>query len=301
MTTFAFDLSPLKDQLVSIMKDCMKVARSEMTRAVDDPQIRSPKSNDEHMSFLRDQILENATVLLPIIDPEAMNHCKGRPEFYLIVCGVSPRIKASVLYGHPSDKKKVELVYSNGSSTPISALKKLLDVTMQLVQTHVFDAKNLEDGFAVKIASGGYMKREYNSPDSLGDAVFWGKSPDPTPILGFENHFFSRANSSDEGIQFRAVNDPTNGNKIYNAASKGEGLGVSGHYDTDGPFVVFPPSRDANGGCGRPVQATKRDGFTGTDGGLNASFNGFSSNGMFNGFQYTNKSFDNGVRATGWA
>ncbi|KAI6805640.1 hypothetical protein KC332_g13546 [Hortaea werneckii] len=289
MTTFAFDLSPLKDQLVSIMKDCMKVARSEMTRAVDDPQIRSPKSNEEHMSFLRDQILENATVLLPIIDSEAMNQCKGKPEFYLIVCGVSPRIKASVLYGHPADKKKVELVYSNGSSTPISALKKLLDVTMQLVQTHVFDAKNLEDGFAVKIAGGGYFKREYNSPDALGDAIFWGKSPDPSPMPGFDNRFYSRSNTGDE-----------NGNKIYGAAAKGEGLAVPGHYDVDSPFVVFPPSRDMNGGAGRPVQATKRDGFMGANGGLNASFNGFSTNGMFNGVQYTNKSFDNGVRATGW-
>ncbi|KAI6800679.1 hypothetical protein KC363_g6885 [Hortaea werneckii] len=289
MTTFAFDLSPLKDQLVSIMKDCMKVARSEMTRAVDDPQIRSPKSNDENMSFLRDQILENATALLPIIDSEAMNHCQGKPEFYLIVCGISPRIKASVLYGHPADKKKVELVYSNGSSTPISALKKLLDVTMQLVQTHVFDAKNLEDGFAVKIAGGGYFKREYNSPDALGDAIFWGKSPDPSPMPGFDNRFYSRPNTGDE-----------NGNKIYGAAAKGEGLGVPGHYDVDSPFVVFPPSRGMNGGAGRPVQATKRDGFVGTDGGLNASFNGFSTNGMFNGVQYTNKSFDNGVRATEW-
>ena len=227
-----------------------------------------------------------------------MNYHKGKPEFYLIVCGVSPRIKASVLYGHPSNKKKVELVYSNGSSTPISALKKLLDVTMQLVQTHVFDARNLEDGFAVKIAGGGYMKREYNSPDALGDAIFWGVSPDPSPMPGFDRHFFSRPNTSDEGIQFRA---PMNGNRIYDAASKGEGLGVSGHYDTDGPFIVFPPSRDVNGGTGRPAKATKRDGFAGTDGGLNASFNGFSSNGMFNGVQYTNKSFDNGVRATGWA
>ncbi|KAI7309339.1 hypothetical protein KC315_g13041 [Hortaea werneckii] len=289
MTTFAFDLSPLKDQLVLIMKDCMKVARSEMTRAVDDPQIRSPKSNDEHMSFLRDQILENATVLLPIIDPEAMNHCKGKPEFYLIVCGVSPRIKASVLYGHPSDKKKVELVYSNGSSTPISALKKLLDVTMQLVQTHIFDAKNLEDGFAVKTAGGGYMKREYTSPDALRDAVFWGKSPDPSPMPGFDHRFFSRPNTSDE-----------KGSKIYGAALNGEGLGFSAQYDTESPFVVFPPSRDVNGGTGRPAQATKRDGFASMNGGLNASFNGFSGNGMFNGVQYTNKSFDNGVRATAW-
>ncbi|RMY60786.1 hypothetical protein D0863_11487 [Hortaea werneckii] len=289
MTTFAFDLSPLKEQLVQIMKDCMKVARSEMTRAVDDPQIRSPKSNDEHMSFLRDQILDNATVLLPIIDPEAINHLKGKPEFYLIVCGVSPRIKASVLYGHPADKKKVELVYSNGSSTPISALKKLLDVTMQLVQTHVFEAKNLEDGFAVKIAGGGYMRREYTSPDALGDAMFWGVSPEPSILPGFDNRSFTRPTTSEE-----------KGSKIYGAAPKGEGLGVSGHYDGDSPFVVFPPSRDMNGGTGQPVQATKRDGFVGTNGGLNASFNGFSANGMFNGVQYTNKSFDSGVRATGW-
>ncbi|KAI7348353.1 hypothetical protein D0864_12784 [Hortaea werneckii] len=284
MTTFAFDLSPLKEQLVQIMKDCMKVARSEMTRAVDDPQIRSPKSNDEHMSFLRDQILENATVLLPIIDPEAINHLKGKPEFYLIVCGVSPRIKASVLYGHPADKKKVELVYSNGSSTPISALKKLLDVTMQLVQTHVFEAKNLEDGFAVKIAGGGYMRREYTSPDALGDAMFWGVSPEPGILPGFDNRSFTRPTTSEE-----------KGSKIYGAAPKGEGLGVSGHYDIDSPFVVFPPPSP-----GRPVRATKRDGFAGTNGGPNASFNGFSANGMFNGVQYTNKSFDNGVRATGW-
>ncbi|GAB1725919.1 hypothetical protein NU195Hw_g2641t1 [Hortaea werneckii] len=289
MTTFAFDLSPLKEQLVSIMKDCMKVARSEMTRAVDDPQIRSTKSNDEHMTFLRDQILENATVLLPFIDPEATDHTKAKSEFYLIICGVSPRIKASVLYGHPSSKKKAELVYSNGSSTPISALKKLLDVTMQLVQTHVFEAKNLEDGFAVKIAGGGYMKREYNSPDALSDAIFWGKSPDPNPMSGFDNRSFTRPSTGEE-----------KGSKIYGAAPQGEGLGVSGHYNFDSPFVVFPPSRDGNGGTGRPVQATKRDGFAGMNGGLNASFNGFSNNGTFNGFQYSNKSFDNGVRATGW-
>jgi len=55
--TFSFDLTPLTVQLTTIMRECMDIARKQVTAAVGEVQPPSPTPVENDIAGLRDSIL----------------------------------------------------------------------------------------------------------------------------------------------------------------------------------------------------------------------------------------------------
>lgn len=151
-------------------------------------------------------ITDNAAVLLPVLNPEAAMDGTTKSEMFVVMYGLTPAITACVVYGQASKKKKTELVFGDCSSTHMNALKKLLTVTMQLVQTHVFDPKNIEQGHAVSIAGGGYMIKD-SSPNPE-DHKFRLDSATLQAMSGDKPSASTKSTLSDESTRTNAGNDP---------------------------------------------------------------------------------------------
>ena len=250
-------------------------------------------------------------MLLPILKPEligsptsSLKHYPAKPELFVVLSGASPSVTAYVMYGYASTPKKVKLFFSEASANKMSALKKLLGVTMTLVQTHIFDNnKNAEEGHAVKVVGGGYMASEQKlSPPSVDDAKFWNSSAEPSPTISFQ----SKASSSDDVIQTGGRSGAST--VMNNGKGYAQGLGLKGSFLKAYGFQHNGSYHsNGTGGNGNTSKndVPRNDNFYGTDPRVCASFNGSSSSQRKSSFcvapKSMNKSFDGSVKTNGWA
>ncbi|KAK5132477.1 hypothetical protein LTR08_009023 [Meristemomyces frigidus] len=203
--TFTIDPTPLKDQILKMIESCMEAALQQ-TKAVLDGVPQSPppsiKVVHKELTGLRDQIMANAALLLPILRPETNTAASGRnmamPELYVITSGVEPSLRALVVYGYHGDVNMTKFMYGDKASTATEALENLLAVTMALTYQE-FDDKNYDEAFAVSVKGGGYITAAPKaSPIMREDALFWGSSTVPSPEFPTNASFRSVDSSESE-------------------------------------------------------------------------------------------------------
>ncbi|KAK4550625.1 hypothetical protein LTR36_000204 [Oleoguttula mirabilis] len=228
---FTIDPSPIKEQLIAMMESCMEAARKQTKAAVEDiPQAPAVTVSGNEIAGLREQILTNATLLLPILQPEAMvalttssRYATSIPKLYVVISGAAPSIRAYVMHGKDASAKKTKFIFADKGVTATEALDKLFAVTTRLVETHILDDKNIRTGFAVNIGGGGYITNApQSSPIAPEDVVFWGSSAEPSPTLPAHISLKSNASSSGgEHIHLGVKNPSVNGSFNMDGSSQG--------------------------------------------------------------------------------
>lgn len=157
----------------------------------------------------------NATLLLPVLQPEAMitSVTAGRttlslPKLHVIVSGSMSSARALVMHGRDATSKKTKFLFADKGANATEALENLLDVTMHLIRTNSLDDTCVPGAVAVKAAGGGYISLPKASPSSAEDVMFWGNSAETSPIFPTNVSFKSTASSNNSDHVYLNVNNP---------------------------------------------------------------------------------------------
>lgn len=143
--------------------------------------------------LLTPQPTDNAYLLLPIVRPDLSwelhlpGHAANAARLQVITHGITPFIKASVMFGRPACISKTTIVESAPATTAGEALTKLLNATMELVAMHT---RFLEDScthlnIATVSVDGGslYKCSPKTSPLASDDEMWWGNSKKKSPSV----------------------------------------------------------------------------------------------------------------------
>ncbi|KAK1086365.1 hypothetical protein LTR33_001601 [Friedmanniomyces endolithicus] len=196
LPTLAFDLSSISAQLTALLKSCIdKVCEAAKVEA-DNERALAIKVEGNDIEGLREQILANATILLPLLRPDAIMTItvNGRreafqPKLHVIVSGHSSDeeayTQAYVVYDQDGTPKKAKFLYTQEPSvTAAGALQKLLNVSAQLVELNFFgNILNLTEGHPMPVTGGGWCSPggQHTRLILPTDLKFWGKKMDSAP------------------------------------------------------------------------------------------------------------------------
>ncbi|KAK0251359.1 hypothetical protein LTR91_014911 [Friedmanniomyces endolithicus] len=194
--TLAFDLSAISAQLTALLQSCIEKVCESVKAEADSERALRIKAEGNDIEGLREQILANATILLPLLRPDAImtitvngKREAFQPKLHVIVSG-QPNGKdaytqAYVVYDQDGTSKKAKFLYTKETSvTAAGALQKLLGVSAQLIEQNLFgNTFNLAAGHPMPVTGGGWCSPGgQHSPLILpSDLKFWGKSMDSAP------------------------------------------------------------------------------------------------------------------------
>ncbi|KAK4962423.1 hypothetical protein LTR10_000049 [Elasticomyces elasticus] len=206
VSTLTIDVTSVGSQLVAVIKSCLNSVREDIKEEIEHERAPVTKAEAGNIEGLREQILANATVLLPTLRPDAVTtttvngHRQTElPKLHVIVSGQPNGQEAStqayVLYDQDDSHKKVKFLYTEDPSiTAAEALHKLLGVSAQLIERNLFaTGLNLTEGTAVTVTGGGWCSPGgQHSPVAETDFKFWNQKSE----LGSPNTSFSTDSSS---------------------------------------------------------------------------------------------------------
>ncbi|KAK5120071.1 hypothetical protein LTR85_006552 [Meristemomyces frigidus] len=291
---FTIDPTPIKDQLIGMMEDCMAAARKQTKAAVEEiPLAPAVTVINKDIAGLREQILANATILLPILQPEAIgasttssSGSSVTPKLHVLVSGAAPSIRAYVVHGHDASRAKTKFIFGDKANTASEALEILLDATMRLAHLH---AEYDTAGYAVSVGGGGYVTHELKgSPTASEDVVFWGGSAEPSPILPGNVSFKSNGSSSgSERIYLSVKNPSVNGSFNQNGSAQDQGS-IRGNRTS--------PNGSVNSTSGANGNGNSKGSFYANGLGVNSSFG--TNNGSAQGLA-SDRGNGNGINPNG--
>ncbi|EMC96583.1 hypothetical protein BAUCODRAFT_482112 [Baudoinia panamericana UAMH 10762] len=146
------DIATIKDFVSDMVKCSVSNIRAEI-KSVVDAFINAINKRDD-IAGMKELILANASVVMPIIRPEEVFHVispsTGRrvtslPELFIIIRGTSPNLKCHVVFAdvNGATQKKAGLLSGNVGATVHEAMANLLKASSQLVEEKLYGEGNI--------------------------------------------------------------------------------------------------------------------------------------------------------------
>ncbi|TKA65447.1 hypothetical protein B0A55_10329 [Friedmanniomyces simplex] len=279
--TFTIDLSAISAQLTALLKSCMEKASESIKAEAKNERALTTKLEGSDIEGLREQILANATILLPLLRPDAITitTINGRshhshPKLHVIVSGQPSGdkafVQAYVVYDQDASPKKAKLLYTEeASATAAGALQKLLGVSAQLIERNLFDnTLHLIEGHAVAVTGGGWC-----SPDGQHSPI----------ILPSDFHFWNKSNAARSGgpaPSAAALSYPTSSPYVSSTSDTSFGSTGSAYVETEYNFGGSVKREDSfvdlSGLRGRGVAPNPEKAGSGVSGGHYGNGGGFN-------------------------